>query len=57
MPFCPFISSETVKKTPSPSNCQDCYFYVLEKNTNTRYCAILLAAERASNAAEILTKK
>ena len=57
MKFCPFISTENNKKNPSPQNCKDCYFYVLEKQTQGYYCAILLAAERASNTFEMLNKR
>ncbi len=56
MSFCPFISTPTNKKTPSNINCSECYFYVGEPQTRTKYCAILLAAERAVNATEILQK-
>ena len=57
MKFCPLISTQEHKKEPSPSNCKDCYFYLYEPQSKSAYCAILLAAERSSNAAEILTKE
>ncbi len=54
--FCPFISNETIKREPSPWNCKDCCFYVFEHASRKNYCAILLAAERASNIAEVVIK-
>lgn len=57
MKFCPFISTETNKKSPSPINCKDCYFYVFEKQTEAYCCAIRLSAERAVNISEMLTKQ
>lgn len=56
MSFCPFISTPSAKKTPSKINCAECCFYVYERSTNANYCAILLTAERASNAAFMLSK-
>lgn len=51
MSVCPFIN-----KTPSALNCANCSFYLYERQTNSTYCAIILAAERSVNAVEILTK-
>lgn len=51
MSVCPFIN-----KTPSDTNCTNCYFYVCENLTKKKYCAILLTAERSSNITDILTK-
>ena len=54
MQFCPFISTPAQKVEPSPFNCRDCYFYVGEPMSAATYCAILLAAERSSNAVAML---
>ena len=51
MQKCPFT-----QKCPSALNCKDCYFHVTEPQTFATYCAITLAAERASNNSAILTK-
>ena len=53
--FCPFISTSEKKLPPSGTNCANCCFYLYEYQSGAKCCAILLAAERASNAAEILS--
>ena len=55
MSFCPFISTPTDKKEPNRHNCNECCFFVYEPKTATLNCAILLTAERASNAVYILS--
>ena len=55
--FCPIMSTPTHKHIPSHATCRDCYFYLVEQQTSSTYCAIRLAAERASDLTKLLLKK
>lgn len=50
MRICPFTN-----KAPSSVNCSNCAFFVTETATRTTNCAIILAADRSSNAAHNLS--
>ena len=56
MKQCPFLNIAKLLGDKTLTNCNNCFFQILENRTKTMHCAIILAAAKSVETKELLDK-